>query len=508
MSVDSMEDIYVLRAAEPGVPPIPPLLPPPRKPKQDRKPKQKLGRTTRSFKVVYEAKGYHETQRFRVPSTESYGTFLDRMAQVSTPVAGSFITGRDTGFTKDDGSWKYSLVSKKLNIEQPGVELTSNIMYQAMISELVKAHSPWSWVNVWHDKQKEASLKRTKRKRTSSDVLTPVPDSPQLPLLQPLPGNPSRTLLGVENSEYAQGNNIDCEFQDKQKGASQKRTKRKRTSSNVVTPDSPQLPLLQPLPGNPSRALLGVGNSEHAQENNIDYELQDKQKGASLKRTKRKRASADVLTPVPDSPQRPLLQPLTRNPSRASLRVRNSEHDEENLPLQPLPANPARTASAGAALAHPPALSRNPFRAVSAAAAVSEHSSRLPPILSPSVLGTAAAAATAAPASHPLNILPTYLYPPTIANPTFHRSVIQRPFFPPLAPTRTRILSPQLPHHPAPFTATRTPVQVIARRIDYAYRGFLVEWLEPELSESWESETWMREHGWGWVLDEFFRRGG
>lgn len=150
VSVDSMEDIYVLRAAEPGVPPIPPLLPPPRKPKQDRKPKQKLDPTTRSFKVVYEAKGYHETQRFRVPSTESYGTFLDRMAQVSTPVAGSFITGRDTGFTKDDGSWKYSLVSKKLNIEQPGVELTSNIIYQAMISELVKAHSPWSWVNVWH----------------------------------------------------------------------------------------------------------------------------------------------------------------------------------------------------------------------------------------------------------------------------------------------------------------------------------------------------------------------
>lgn len=149
MSVDSMDDIYILGAAEIGVPPIPPYLPPP-KPKQNRKPQQNLGQTTRSFKVIYEAKGYHETQRFRVPSTESYVTFLDRMAQVSTPVAGSFITGRNTGFTKDDGSWKYSLVSKKLNTEGPGGELTSNIIYQAMISDLVKANSPWSWVNVWH----------------------------------------------------------------------------------------------------------------------------------------------------------------------------------------------------------------------------------------------------------------------------------------------------------------------------------------------------------------------
>lgn len=150
MTVDSESQIFVLRAAKPGVAPLPPGPPLPRKAKKGPNPQQQPGSTARCFKVVYEAKGYYETQRLEVPSTESYETFLGRMAQVSAPVAGSFIAGRATGFTKDDGPWKYSLVSKKLNIEQPGAALSSNIMYQAMISELLKAYSPWTWANLWH----------------------------------------------------------------------------------------------------------------------------------------------------------------------------------------------------------------------------------------------------------------------------------------------------------------------------------------------------------------------
>lgn len=145
-----MEKIYVLRAAAPGVPPVPPGPQLPLRPKKDPNSKQHLDPTTRSFRVVYESKGYHETQRFEVPSTESYEAFLDRMAHVSTPVAGSFIAGRVSGFTKDDGPWRYALASRNLGTEQAGAELSGNIMYQAMISELLKANSPWKWAILWH----------------------------------------------------------------------------------------------------------------------------------------------------------------------------------------------------------------------------------------------------------------------------------------------------------------------------------------------------------------------
>lgn len=147
MSVDSMHDVYKLGAAKIGEPAIPPL---PQELKQTPRPHQDLGPSTRPFMIVYEAKGFHVTQRIHIPCTESYEAFLDRMARVSAPVAGSFITGRATGFTRDDGPWSYSLASRKRGILQPGAQLTSNIMYQAMISELLKAYSPWSWALVWH----------------------------------------------------------------------------------------------------------------------------------------------------------------------------------------------------------------------------------------------------------------------------------------------------------------------------------------------------------------------
>lgn len=152
MSIDSrVDEIAVSRAAaETGVPPIPPCARLPRKAKKGPNPKPHHGRAPRTFRVVYESKGYHQTQRFEVPSTESYEAFMARMARVSRPVAGSFIAGRDTGFSQHDGPWRYRLASRKLGIEQPGADLTSNIMYQCMISEILKAHSPWNWAIVWH----------------------------------------------------------------------------------------------------------------------------------------------------------------------------------------------------------------------------------------------------------------------------------------------------------------------------------------------------------------------
>lgn len=150
MSIDSVDEIAVSGAAETGVPPTAPCARLPRKAKKDPNPKPHHGRTARTFRVVYESKGYHETQRSEVPSTESYEAFLDRMAKFSRPVAGSFIAGRDTGFSNEDGPWRYRLASRSLGIEQPGAELTSNIMYQAMISEILKARSPWNWAIVWH----------------------------------------------------------------------------------------------------------------------------------------------------------------------------------------------------------------------------------------------------------------------------------------------------------------------------------------------------------------------
>ena len=57
MFVDSMGDVYVLRAAKIGVAPIPPGLPLPRKLEQGPKAHLHLSPIIRTFKVVYESKG-------------------------------------------------------------------------------------------------------------------------------------------------------------------------------------------------------------------------------------------------------------------------------------------------------------------------------------------------------------------------------------------------------------------------------------------------------------------
>ena len=113
------------------------------------KPQPSINRNVRRFSIQYEAKGYNATQRFLIPSTEIYAAFLTRMAEASAAIANFFILGRTTGFTKDDGAWRYSLVDQK-GREQQGEALTSNILYQAMISELLKVTKEWKYALIWH----------------------------------------------------------------------------------------------------------------------------------------------------------------------------------------------------------------------------------------------------------------------------------------------------------------------------------------------------------------------
>ena len=99
----------------------------------------------KTFTVLFEA----TNKRMKVPHNEQYEDFLERMRKASIPVADRYIVGRLTGFTKDDGAWRYVLVDKKGgSAEERG--LGSTLFYWAMVSELMKARTGWSHVVVFH----------------------------------------------------------------------------------------------------------------------------------------------------------------------------------------------------------------------------------------------------------------------------------------------------------------------------------------------------------------------
>lgn len=215
-----------------------------------------------------------------------------------------------------------------------------------------------------------------------------------------------------------------------------------------------------------------------------------------------------------DGREPPTLQPLRRNPPHVLPAAAASEDRRGPLTLQPLPRNPpyvvllAAISEYGRRLR--PLLPMPPsyIRPVPATTAVLEHRRELSRLQSvPHNPERATAAVTAAPSSCPLPRNATCLLPPLSSNSLFNPS----PYHPP-----SRFVSPitiqtsPSPHHPFPSPqhapSSRTPVQVIACRTDYARRAYLVQWIEPGVPESWESEDWIRDNGWGCVLDDFFRR--
>lgn len=103
----------------------------------------------KTFTVIFEGTAQDASASMKVPHNEQFDDFIERMRQASIPIAGEYISGRITGFTLEDGPWRYVLVDKK---RMRGVknELTSKLLYLAMVSELVKAWTPWDHVVIWH----------------------------------------------------------------------------------------------------------------------------------------------------------------------------------------------------------------------------------------------------------------------------------------------------------------------------------------------------------------------
>ena len=85
----------------------------------------------------------------QVPHTETFAQFQERLRYMSSSVAGDFIAGRTTGFTAEDGKWKYVLIDRQGGKGREG-ELGSTLLYLAMVSEMVKAWSEWNHVEVWN----------------------------------------------------------------------------------------------------------------------------------------------------------------------------------------------------------------------------------------------------------------------------------------------------------------------------------------------------------------------
>lgn len=56
-------------------------------------------------------------------------------------------------------------------------------------------------------------------------------------------------------------------------------------------------------------------------------------------------------------------------------------------------------------------------------------------------------------------------------------------------------------------TPTRTPILVTAHRTEFTRTSYRVQWAEAA-ADSWEPEQWLREEGWGWIIDDFVRREG
>lgn len=103
----------------------------------------------KTFTVMFGATVQNASAVMKVPYDEQFKDFMERMRQVSIPIAGAYMPGRMTGFTLADGAWYYALVDKK-RVKNVKIELTGKLRYLAMVSELVKAWTPWDHAVIWH----------------------------------------------------------------------------------------------------------------------------------------------------------------------------------------------------------------------------------------------------------------------------------------------------------------------------------------------------------------------
>lgn len=102
------------------------------------------------FVVIFESLEAEIQQRLEVPTSTPWPSFIALLQGASAPVAGEYIPGRKTGFTLEDGPWKYALVNREFIREDRWRVLTSNLLYQAMISELMIHSATWRHVLVCH----------------------------------------------------------------------------------------------------------------------------------------------------------------------------------------------------------------------------------------------------------------------------------------------------------------------------------------------------------------------
>lgn len=102
------------------------------------------------FFVIFESLEAEIQQRLEVPTSTPWPSFIALLQGASAPVAGEYIPGRKTGFTLEDGPWKYALVNREFIREDRWRVLTSNLLYQAMISELMIHSATWRHVLVCH----------------------------------------------------------------------------------------------------------------------------------------------------------------------------------------------------------------------------------------------------------------------------------------------------------------------------------------------------------------------
>lgn len=104
----------------------------------------------RNFVVLYECQEARVEQRLEVPTTTPWQSFTALLGGASAPVAEAYIAGRTTGFTLEDGPWRYAFVNQRGVREDRWRILTSNLLYQAMISELMTYSVLWTHVLVCH----------------------------------------------------------------------------------------------------------------------------------------------------------------------------------------------------------------------------------------------------------------------------------------------------------------------------------------------------------------------
>lgn len=119
------------------------------------------------FVVVYESQEKGVQQWLELPTTTPWTTFTALLESASAPIAGAYVPGRTTGFILKDGSWWFALVDHEGTREDRWRVLTSNLFYQAMISELMTHQSVWRHALVWH--VRPTSPKRNNRVKQHTD---------------------------------------------------------------------------------------------------------------------------------------------------------------------------------------------------------------------------------------------------------------------------------------------------------------------------------------------------